>query len=178
MMKRLIYYFNLYLCNHWVAHVPWLGFRLWFYRMVMGFKIGKGTCIMMGARFSAPRRLKIGNHCVINENCYFGNRGEIEIGDCVVIAADCHLRSGDHDMNDPEFGTRYEKILIGDHVFLGLRATVLKGVNLGPGAVVGACALVTKAVGDYEIVAGVPAEKIGKRERNLTYKPDWAPLFH
>ena len=177
-MKNFVYNLLIYICNYWVSSVPILGFRLWFYRNLMGFRIGRGTCIMMGARFSAPRRLKIGDHCVINENCCFGNRGDIEIGDCVVIAADCHLRSGDHDMNDPEFGTRYEKISIGDHVFLGLRATVLKGVNLGRGAVICACALVAKPVGDYEIVAGVPAKKIGERERDLVYVPDWQPLFH
>jgi acetyltransferase-like isoleucine patch superfamily enzyme len=81
-------------------------------------------------------------------------------------------------MNDPEFRTRYGKISIGDHVFLGLRATVLKGVILGRGAVVCACALVAKPVGDYEIVAGVPAKKIAERAKNLTYKPEWGPLFH
>lgn len=177
-MKRLLYYFALYLCNKWVSHVPCLAFRLWFYRTIMGFEIGQGTCIMMGARFSAPRRLKIGNHCVINENCCFGNRGEIEIGDCVVIAADCHLRSGDHDMNDPEFRPRYERIQIGNHVFIGLRATMLKGVEIGQGAVVCSCALVVKDVGAFEIVAGVPAKKIAERAMHLAYKPDWRPLFH
>ena len=177
-MKRLVYYLCLYVCNHWVAHVPSLAFRLWFYRAVMGFKIGQGTCIMMGARFSAPRRLQIGKHCVINENCCFGNRGEIEIGDCVVIAADCHLRSGDHDVNDPDFKTRYAKICIGEYVFIGLRSTILKGVRIGRGVVVCACALVVKNVEDYEVVAGVPAKKIGERAKNLAYKPDWSPLLH
>jgi serine acetyltransferase len=38
--------------------------------------------------------------------------------------------------------------------------------------------LVAKPVGDYEIVAGVPAKKIAERAKNLRYKPDWVPLFH
>ena len=177
-MKDFVYSLLLYFCNQWVANIPSHWFRLWFYRTMMGFEIGQRTCIMMGARFSAPRRLKIGNHCVINENCCFGNRGEIEIGDCVVIAADCHLRSGDHDMNDPEFGTRYKKINIGNHVFIGLRAILLKGVRIGRGAVVGAGSVVLKHIGEYEIVAGVPAKKIGERATKLTYKPDWQPFFY
>ncbi|HBJ34693.1 MAG TPA: acyltransferase [Planctomycetaceae bacterium] len=176
-MKRYAYYLLLYLCNHWITHIPSLHLRLWFYRYVMGFKIGNGTTIMMGARFSAPRRLTIGSNCVINENCVFGNRGGIEIGNCVIIGPDCHLRSGDHDINDPTFPPRYEPIAIGDHVFLGMRSTILKGVKLGKGAVVGACALVTKSCGDRDILVGVPATQIGTRRGELSYLPDWKPLL-
>ena len=177
MMKRIVYYLLIYLCNYWVAFFPCLRFRLWFYRRIMGFVIGEKTTIMLGARFSAPRRLKIGQNCVINENCVFGNRGSIVIGDCVVIAPDCHLRSGDHDMNAPEFPSRYATIQIGDHVFVGLRAAILKGVTIGKGAVVCASALVSKNVGDFDIVGGVPAKKIGVRKGELLYRPDWKPLF-
>jgi acetyltransferase-like isoleucine patch superfamily enzyme len=177
-MKRYAYYLLLYVCNHWVTHVPSLGIRLWFYRRLMGFSIGSGTIIMMGVRFSAPRRLRIGSNCVVNENCMFGNRGEIEIGDCVVIGPDVHLRSGDHDINDAAFPPRYEPIVVGDHAFLGLRSTVLKGVTLGRGAVVCACALVAKSCGDRDVLAGVPAKKIASREGELNYVPEWTPLFH
>jgi maltose O-acetyltransferase len=81
-------------------------------------------------------------------------------------------------MNDPEFGPRYKKINIGNHVFIGLRAIVLKGVTIGRGAVVGAGTIVLKHIGEYEIVAGVPAKKIGERATKLTYKPDWQPFFY
>lgn len=52
---------------------------------------------------------------------------------------------------------------IGSDVYIGARVTILDGVKIGHGAVIGASALVTKDVGPYEIVGGVPAKLIGKR---------------
>lgn len=49
--------------------------------------------------------------------------------------------------------------------FIGVNAVVLPGVTIGEYAIVGAGAVVTKDVPDWEIWAGVPARKIGERER-------------
>lgn len=49
-------------------------------------------------------------------------------------------------------------ITLEDDVWVGCNATILDGVTIGQGAVVGACALVTKDVPPYAIVGGVPAK--------------------
>ncbi len=54
--------------------------------------------------------------------------------------------------------------ILREYAFLGVNSVVMPGVTIGKGAVIGAGAVVTKNVPDYEIWAGVPAEKIGKRE--------------
>ena len=46
---------------------------------------------------------------------------------------------------------------------------ILHSVAIGEGAVVGAGAVVTKSINSYDIVAGIPAKKIGERNRNLLY---------
>ncbi len=51
-----------------------------------------------------------------------------------------------------------------EYAFVGVNSVVMPGITIGKGAVVGAGAVVTKDVPDYEIWAGVPAKKIGKRE--------------
>jgi acetyltransferase-like isoleucine patch superfamily enzyme len=178
-VKEFLFQLILYIANYWVAFVPFHCVRLAYYRHVCRFKIGRNSSIHMGTRFLSVRRFEMGNNSVINENCVIGNRCKrVGIGDCVVIAPECHLRSGDHDVNDPFFGVRYDEIDIGDYAFIGLRATILKGVKLGKGAVVAAGAIVTKSVPPYEVVAGVPAKKIGERTKDLQYAPVWKPLFH
>ncbi len=52
---------------------------------------------------------------------------------------------------------------IGNDVWIGTKATILPGVSVGSGAVVGAGAVVSKDVGPYEVVVGVPAKPIKKR---------------
>ena len=51
------------------------------------------------------------------------------------------------------------------YAFLGVNSIVLPGLTIGTGAVIGAGAVVTKDVPDFEIWAGVPAKKIGERKQ-------------
>lgn len=53
--------------------------------------------------------------------------------------------------------------IIGNDVWIGANVIIIQGVKVGNGAVIGAGAIVTKDVGDYEIVAGNPAKVIRKR---------------
>jgi acetyltransferase-like isoleucine patch superfamily enzyme len=54
-------------------------------------------------------------------------------------------------------------IEVGNDVWIGYRATILSGVRIGDGAVIGANATVTKDVRPYAIVAGNPAVEIRRR---------------
>lgn len=54
-------------------------------------------------------------------------------------------------------------IVIGNDVWIGYEAVILSGVTIGDGAIIGACALVTKDVAPYTIVGGVPAKPIRRR---------------
>jgi acetyltransferase-like isoleucine patch superfamily enzyme len=53
--------------------------------------------------------------------------------------------------------------VIGNDVFIGMNVTILDGVNIGHGAVIGACSLVNKDIPPYAIVGGVPAKIIEYR---------------
>lgn len=56
-----------------------------------------------------------------------------------------------------------KETVIGNDVWIGIRAIILPGVNVHDGAVIGAGRVVTKDVGPYEIWAGNPARMIRKR---------------
>jgi acetyltransferase-like isoleucine patch superfamily enzyme len=57
-------------------------------------------------------------------------------------------------------GEMSQEIIIGENVWIGYRAMILKGVTIGNGAVVAAGAIVTKDVPERSLVAGVPAKVI------------------
>ncbi len=58
---------------------------------------------------------------------------------------------------------RKTKIVIGNDVWIGNRAILLKGITIGDGAVIGAGAVVTKDVPPYTVVGGCPARIIRQR---------------
>jgi acetyltransferase-like isoleucine patch superfamily enzyme len=55
-------------------------------------------------------------------------------------------------------------VIIGDRVWVGTRALILKGVTVGDGAVIAAGAVVTKDVPPGAVVAGVPAKVVGRAD--------------
>lgn len=91
----------------------------------------------------------------------------IKIGNDVAIARDVIIRDTDaHDILDKEH-RRNKPVKIGNHVWIGTRAIIMKGVTIGDGAIIGAGAIVTKNVPANSIVAGVPAKVI---KENIVWK--------
>ncbi len=72
-----------------------------------------------------------------------------------------------HDYNNRPMNTRtlYKPVVIGSDVWFGIGATVLAGVHIEDGAVIGAHALVTKDVPANAIVMGIPGKVVGYRSR-------------
>ena len=107
------------------------------------------------------RNIFIGKNVFINNGCNFQDQGGIYIGDNSFIGHNCVLATLDHEL-DPE--KRYiiypAPIKIGNKVWIGSNAIILKGVTIGDGAVVAAGALVNKDVPPLAVVGGVPAKII------------------
>lgn len=84
----------------------------------------------------------------------------IEIGNDVAIARDVIIRDTDaHEILDGKH-QKEKEVKIGNHVWIGTRAIIMKGVTIGEGAVVAAGAVVTKDVPANCVAAGIPAKVI------------------
>ena len=116
---------------------------------------------------------------MINRGCKLDARGGILIGSNVSISPHCYIITASHDHNSQDFmGMTGDLVVrIGDYSWIGATATILPGVTIGEGAVVGAGSVVTRDVIPFSIVAGNPATVIGRRDSNLSYNLNWRPLF-
>lgn len=89
----------------------------------------------------------------------------VSIGENTEISWDCQITDTDFHRVYREDGSASEvtrPVTIGRHVLIGARAMILKGVDIGDGAVVAAGAVVTRSVPAGAIVAGNPAREVGR----------------
>ena len=183
-MKQVLAALLKYITNHIIAHIPLHKVRLAWYRRVLGWQVGSratllmGQYIQMGSIRRGGAKVSIGKGTVINRGCLLYTTGGLIIGENVSISTGTWMVTGTHDMNDQNFPDSYLPIVIGNHAWIGVRATLLAGVTIGEGAVVMAGAVVTRNVPPYAVVGGVPARVVSERKlQNPSYELDFCPLF-
>jgi acetyltransferase-like isoleucine patch superfamily enzyme len=109
--------------------------------------------------------VRIGTHCTFNDSLRLVAHKSIVIGDYVIVAA--HVSIFDHDhaytLRDSELiFDEYVQgaVQIGNHVWIGEKATILKGVTIGDNVIIGAGSVVTQNIPANCIAAGNPAKII------------------
>ena len=126
-------------------------------KQLFGDNIGENSTVMAPIAGAAFDHIKIGNNVYINSNSLLMARGGMTIEDDVMLAANVQLLSNNHDEYDRQVLT-CKPIHIKRGAWIGAGASILPGVTIGKYAIVGAGAIVTKDVGDYEVAVGVPAK--------------------
>ena len=91
--------------------------------------------------------------------------GLITVGDDVSITADVSILT--HDFCSSVFRQKYNdylpgrsKVVIGNNVYIGQKAMILRGVTIGDNVIIGAGAIVTKDIPSDSVVAGIPARVV------------------
>jgi acetyltransferase-like isoleucine patch superfamily enzyme len=108
--------------------------------------------------------LTIGHGTNVNGSARILVRSGVRIGAWCTLSWDCQILDNDfHTMIvDGQRRPSTAPVTIGDRVWVGTNALILKGVTIGEGAVIAAGAVVTKDVPAHAIVAGSPAKVIGR----------------
>ncbi len=126
--------------------------------MSSGFTMYEGAAIVV----LEGGRLSVGNKSYMNESliqCALS----ISIGNDCAIASDVLIQDTDfHPILDEQGKEKpvAKPVVIGNKVWICAKATILKGVTIGDGAIVAAGAVVTKDVPAYSVVAGNPAKVV------------------
>lgn len=131
------------------------------------YELAPGSRVRRGARVFVARGalLQLGPGSTIGARSNINVMSSLVIGagsdmswDVEILDTDFHVILDEHGVPRP----MTKPIVIGDHVLIGARATLLKGVTIGDGAIVAACAVVTRDVQPNTIVAGNPAVPVGR----------------
>lgn len=113
--------------------------------------------------------INIGNNVGIAQYCFIQVRGEVIIGNNVIIGPHVSIFSENHNFSEIEIpicmqGETRHNVLIEEGVWIGSRATILCGVKIGKYSIIAAGAVVNKDVPPFTIVGGVPAKILKNRQ--------------
>lgn len=110
-------------------------------------------------------RLTIGTYCGFNIGCYFELEDQITIGNHVAVGHDVMFLTRTYDTSNPARRGRVNgsaPIEVGEGAWLGARSTILPGVKIGAGSVVGASLVVAKDVPANVLLMGNRAISLAK----------------
>jgi len=124
--------------------------------------IGKNTFINGGTSLISRTKIDIGSNVTIAWGCmiYDHNSHSLDYRnrrEDILLQLGAH-RAGKSFIEDKNWGTvKSSAITIEDDVWIGFGCTILKGVTLGRGAIIGAQSVVRDDVEPWTVVAGNPA---------------------
>ncbi len=137
-----------------------------------GIAIGAHAQISRFSRISAYLvtpgvvRIDIGARVLIAPWVHLGAAELITIGDDCGIGSFSWITDHDHDISDPTSGIQTHKrivvapTILEARVYIGERVSVLRGVRIGEGSVIGANSVVIRDIPPYSIAVGVPARVV------------------
>lgn len=144
--------------------------------IVMGNNLTTGVGCRIEALINSSNMNKIlmrfGNDVQINDYVHIAAANNVEIGNNVLIASKVFISDHNHGSysndsltEDPmvppvERIISCSEVIIEDNVWIGEMVSVLQGVHIGEGAIIGANSVVSRDVPKYSIAVGVPAKVI------------------
>ena len=164
------------LWNKFFSYLPGNKLRIGLFKFLFNAKFGHRVLFWKGIKVDGvvDSNIEIGDDCQLVKGLLINCSAGLKIGSNVFFGHDVSLYGADHDPDLPGMPARYAPVSIGDNVWIASKASVLKGVTIGEGAVVAYAAVVTKNIPPLAISAGVPARVI--RYRNLSKETKANPI--
>lgn len=169
-LHRLRYFFNKFKMKHCGIGVYFEG-NTQIMRYPDNISVDDYAVVKEGSRICAcnsEATISIGKNTTVGYHTFIFSSNSITIGNDCLIAPFAYLVDSDHGIekssNINQQPNTTSPISIGNDVWIGTGAKILKGTTIGDGAVIAAGSLVKSDVEPYTIVGGTPAVKIGERK--------------
>jgi acetyltransferase-like isoleucine patch superfamily enzyme len=140
-------------------------------RYPKNIKIQDHAVLKEGARICACNEkatIIIGKNTTVGFHAFIYASEKVEIGDDCLIAPFVYIVDSDHVAKKGkrinQQGNTTASVKIGNDVWIGAGAKILKGTIIADGAIIAAGAIVSGVVGPNEIFGGIPAKKISERK--------------
>lgn len=136
------------------------------------FSLGRNSIIeCTGVLRELGEKFEIGENVGIAANAFIAVRGNLKIGSDTIFGPGVSIHTENHNFESISKpirlqGATRKGVTIGKDCWIGSKAIILDGVNIGNHVIVAAGAVVNKDIPDYAIVAGVPAKIIKMRNNN------------
>lgn len=145
--------------------------RNWHDVTLHGCALDRGVVLLCSGE-PRPGKIEIGHGAYLNRYTLLDAHAGISIGRDVMIGPHCYLTDGRHGIA-PGASVKSQRmtatpIVVEDEAWLGAHVTVLAGVRIGRGAVIGAGSVVTKDIPAGAIAYGTPATVRGQRENRAS----------
>jgi UDP-2-acetamido-3-amino-2,3-dideoxy-glucuronate N-acetyltransferase len=136
------------------------GTRVFAFTNLYGCELGEDTKV--GTFVEIQKGAKIGSRCKVSSHSFICEgvtvEDEVFIGHGVMFTNDLFPRATNADGGlQTEADWKCIPTLVKKRASIGSNATILCGITIGEGALIGAGSVVTKDVPDYAVVAGNPA---------------------
>ncbi|SMG46758.1 acyltransferase [Paenibacillus aquistagni] len=169
-IKRFLFGLYSYLFNLFYIFLdllpPFLRYAIF---KIMFKKFGKDNNIDYKTYFRYPSKITLGNNVWVNKGCQiFGSfhikDAEIIFGDNIALGPNVTIFSASHDYKFLNLPDTARSVVIEDNVWIGGNSTILPGVVIGEGSIIGAGSIVTRSIPPYSVAIGSPAVVVKRRE--------------
>jgi acetyltransferase-like isoleucine patch superfamily enzyme len=124
--------------------------------------IGEHSCLNVNLRDTL--RIRIGDNCFIARRNFFSSGDFIDIGDYCLTGPNCSFLNAGHVTESPFIPyivsgiESYGRLTIGTNCWITTNVTIIGGVSIGYGSIVGANSLLVESIPPLSIAMGMPAK--------------------